>query len=94
MALLVWPLLVYAYYKRKYTLKNWLLFFVILGSIVVVLGSGAYAYIALVAQLVSIPIVFLSARFTAWCIRWHVNRKKTKITQTNDKGDQTYVKKA
>ena len=76
MVLLVWPLLVFAYYKQKYTLKNWLLFFAIIGSIVV-LGAREYALVALVAQIVGIPIIFLSARFTAWCIKRYVNRKKT-----------------
>ncbi len=77
MVLLVWPLLVFAYYKQKYTLKNWLLFFAIIGSIVTVLGAREYALVALVAQIVGIPIIFLSARFTAWCIKRYVNRKKT-----------------
>ena len=77
MVLLVWPLLVFAYYKQKHTLKNWLLFFAILGAVVSVMASGKYALVALVAQIVGIPIVFLSARFTAWCIKRYVNRKKT-----------------
>ena len=82
MALLMWPLLVFAYYKQKHALKDWLLFFAILGAIVSVLAAGEAVGLALVANIVGIPIVFLSARFVAWCIMRHVNRKKARFAQT------------
>ena len=78
MILLVWPLLVFAYYKEKNNLRGWLLLFAILGAVITVIGAGEAALIALVSQIVGIPIIFLSARLTAWCIKRYVNRKKTK----------------
>ena len=77
MLLLVWPLLVFAYYKQKETLKSLLWFFAILGAIVAVIGAGEAAGLAILAQFIGIPIIFFSARFTAWCIKRYVNRKKT-----------------
>ena len=77
MALLVWPLLVFAYYKQKETLKSWLWFFIFLGSAATVLGAGEFAAIAMFYQVIGIPIIWLSARFTAWGIKRYVNRKKT-----------------
>ena len=76
MALLVWPLLVFAYYKQKETLKFWLWFFILFGSAATVLGAGEFALIALLYQAIGIPIIWLSAKFTAWCIKRYVNRKK------------------
>ena len=78
MILLVWLLLVFAYYKKKDNLRSWLLLFAILGAVITVIGAGEAALIALVSQIVGIPIIFLSARFTAWCIKRYVNRKETK----------------
>ena len=77
MALLVWPLLVFAYYKQKETLKSWLWFFIFLGSAATVLGAGEHAYSALLYQAIGLPIIWLLARFAAWGIKWYVNRKKT-----------------
>ena len=73
MALLVWPLLVFAYYKQKDTLKFWLWFFVFFGSAATVLGAGEHVGVALLYQAIGIPIIWLSARFTAWCIKRYVN---------------------
>ena len=81
MGLLLLPLLVFAYYKQKNTLKFWLWFFVFLGSVVTVLGAGELIYIALLYQAIGIPIIWLSARFTAWCIKRFVNRKKNDATE-------------
>lgn len=77
MALLVWPLLVFAYYKQKHILINWLMVFALLTAALAILGSGEYFLLAVAAQVIGIPLVFLSAKFTAWCIKRHVNRKKT-----------------
>ena len=77
MGFLLWPLLVFAYYKQKNTLKFWIWFFVYLGCIVTVLGSGEYVYIALFFQAIGLPIFWLSARFAAWCINRFVKWKKT-----------------
>ena len=79
MIVIVWPLLIFAYYKGKYTLKNWLWFFAIIGAIIAIIGSGEYVLLTLVANIVGIPMVFLSARFTAWCIKRYVNRKKANV---------------
>ena len=76
MGLLLFPLLVFAYYKQKDALKFWLWFFIIFGSAATVLGSGAYIGIALLYQAIGLPIIWLSARFTAWCIKRFVKRKK------------------
>ncbi|MDE0397726.1 MAG: hypothetical protein OXL96_07990 [Candidatus Poribacteria bacterium] len=77
MALLVLPLLVFAYYKQKDRLRFWLWFFIYIGSVLGVLGSGELAHIVLFINVIAILIVWLSARFTAWCIKRYVNRKKT-----------------
>ena len=77
MALLVWPLLVFAYYKQKDTLKFWLWFFVYLGSAFGVLGAGEHVWYAMFLQTITVLIIWLSARFTAWGIKRYVNRKKT-----------------
>ena len=77
MGLLLLPLLVFAYYKQKDTLKFWLWFFVFLGSVASVLSAGELIGIALLYQAIGLPIIWLSARFTAWCIKKVVKRKKT-----------------
>lgn len=77
MGLLLWPILVFAYYKEKQGLQFWLWFFIILGSIATVLGSGELVGLAIFFQIIGLPIFWLSARFTAWCIKRYVNRKKT-----------------
>ena len=79
MGLLLLPLLVFAYYKQKNTLKFWLWFFIILGSVATVLSSGVYVGIALLYQAIGLPIIWLSARFIAWCIKRFVNRKKIDV---------------
>lgn len=76
MGLLLWPLLVFAYYKQKNTLRFWIWFFVYLGSIATVLAAGEYVYIALFYQGIGLPIFWLSARFTAWCIKRYIGRKR------------------
>ncbi len=77
MGLLLWPLLVFAYYKQKDRLKSWLLFFIFFGSVVTVLGAGEHVGIALLLQAIGIPILWLSAWLMAWCIKRYVSRKKT-----------------
>ena len=77
MGLLLWPFLVFAYYKQKNRLIFWLWFFIILGSIATVLGSGELFYLAIFYQIIGLPIFWVSARFAAWCIKRYVNRKKT-----------------
>ena len=77
MGFLLWPLLVFAYYKQKNTLKFWVWQFVIFGSVVAVAASGEHVgYIALL-QVISLLIFWLSARFTAWCIKRYIKRKKS-----------------
>ena len=78
MVLLVWPLLVFVYYKQKDTLKFWLWFFVFFGSAASVLGAAEFVYIALLQHAVVLPIFWLSAKFTAWCIKRYVSPKKNK----------------
>ena len=76
MGLLLWPLLVFAYYKQKHRLQFWLWFFIILGSIPVILGSGEAVGLAIFVHIIGLPIFWLSARFTAWCIHRYVKKRK------------------
>ena len=75
MGLLLLPFLVFAYYKRKDTLKFWIWFFLFVGSAATVLSAGEFVYIALLYQAIGIPIIWVSAKFIAWCIHRYMKRK-------------------
>ena len=79
--LLLWPVLVFAFYKKKTLLKTlifiWLICFSIIGSLV----TAEYMFFTLLFRVIFVPIYCLSALAVAWGIkRWKSKREQTNET--------------
>ena len=74
--LLLWPLVVFAFYKKRSTLKNIFCFIHICFAIISVLGAREYVLIVLLQQSIAIPFYYGSAWLVAWSIRWYLKRRK------------------
>ena len=79
--LLLWPVLVFAFYKKKKILKTLILIWLICFSIVGVIVTAEYMFFTLLFRIIFVPIYWLSALAVAWGIqRWKSKRKLTNET--------------
>ena len=74
--LLLWPLVVFAFYKKRNTLKNIIFFIHICFAIISVLGARENILIVLLQQSIAIPFYYGSAWLVAWGIRRYLKRRK------------------
>ena len=74
--LLLWPLVVFAFYRKRNTLKNIIFFIHICFAIISVLGARENILIVLLQQSIAIPFYYGSAWLVAWGIRRYLKRRK------------------